>query len=56
MCGIYLDYQSAMPVDPRVLEFAERYLTRSSEIPPLCTPWAWLPSQPLRRPEQKWLS
>lgn len=27
MCGIYLDYQSAMPVDPRVLEFAERYLT-----------------------------
>lgn len=28
MCGIYLDYQSAMPVDPRVLEFAERYLTK----------------------------
>lgn len=27
MCGIYLDYQSAMPVDPRVLVFAERYLT-----------------------------
>ena len=28
MCGIYLDYQSAMPVDPRVREFAERYLAR----------------------------
>ena len=28
MCGIYLDYQSAMPVDARVLEFAERYLTK----------------------------
>ena len=28
MCGIYLDYQSAMPVDTRVLEFAERYLTK----------------------------
>ena len=28
MCGIYLDYQSAMPVDSRVLEFAERYLTK----------------------------
>jgi cysteine desulfurase len=27
MCGIYLDYQSAMPVDSRVLEFAERYLS-----------------------------
>ncbi|VVB72948.1 Cysteine desulfurase IscS 2 [uncultured archaeon] len=27
MCGIYLDYQSASPVDPRVHEFAERYLT-----------------------------
>jgi cysteine desulfurase len=26
MCGIYLDYQSAMPVDPRVVEFAQRYL------------------------------
>jgi len=26
MCGIYLDYQSASPVDPRVHEFAERYL------------------------------
>jgi cysteine desulfurase len=26
MCGLYLDYQSAMPVDPRVQEFAERYL------------------------------
>ncbi|HWQ19061.1 MAG TPA: cysteine desulfurase family protein [Methanotrichaceae archaeon] len=28
MCGIYLDYQSAMPVDPRVREFADRYLTQ----------------------------
>src|SRR5512136_2688019 len=28
MCGIYLDYQSAMPVDPRVREFAERYLAK----------------------------
>lgn len=28
MCGIYLDYQSAMPVDPRVMEFAERYLAK----------------------------
>jgi cysteine desulfurase len=28
MCGIYLDYQSASPVDPRVREFAERYLTK----------------------------
>ena len=26
MSGIYLDYQSASPVDPRVREFAERYL------------------------------
>jgi cysteine desulfurase len=26
MCGIYLDYQSTSPVDPRVAEFAERYL------------------------------
>lgn len=26
MCGIYLDYQSASPVDPRVIEFAGRYL------------------------------
>jgi len=26
MSGIYLDYQSASPVDPRVYEFAERYL------------------------------
>lgn len=28
MCGIYLDYQSASPVDPRVREFADRYLTK----------------------------
>jgi len=28
MCGIYLDYQSAAPVDPRVREFADRYLTK----------------------------
>ncbi len=28
MCGIYLDYQSASPVDPRVFEFAGRYLTK----------------------------
>ncbi len=28
MCGIYLDYQSATPVDPRVREFADRYLTK----------------------------
>ena len=27
MCGIYLDHQSANPVDPRVLEFSKRYLT-----------------------------
>jgi cysteine desulfurase len=27
MCGIYLDYQSASPVDPRVAEFAGRYLS-----------------------------
>ena len=27
MCGIYLDYQSASPVDPRVREFSERYLS-----------------------------
>jgi cysteine desulfurase len=27
MSGIYLDYQSASPVDPRVYEFAKRYLT-----------------------------
>jgi len=27
MRGIYLDYQSACPVDPRVNEFASRYLT-----------------------------
>lgn len=26
MHGIYLDYQSAMPLDPRVLEFAQRHL------------------------------
>jgi cysteine desulfurase len=26
MCGIYLDHQSANPVDPRVLEFSKRYL------------------------------
>ena len=26
MCGIYLDYQSAMPVDPRVVDFSRRYL------------------------------
>jgi len=26
MCGIYLDYQSAMPVDPRVVDFSKRYL------------------------------
>ncbi len=26
MCGIYLDYQSASPVDPRVAEFAGRFL------------------------------
>lgn len=26
MSGIYLDYQSAMPLDPRVLEFAQKYL------------------------------
>lgn len=26
MQGIYLDHQSAMPLDPRVLEFAQRYL------------------------------
>ena len=26
MCGIYLDYQSASPLDPRVAEFAGRYL------------------------------
>lgn len=28
MCGVYLDYQSACPVDPRVREFADRYLTK----------------------------
>lgn len=28
MCGIYLDYQSASPVDPRVREFAGRHLAR----------------------------
>jgi cysteine desulfurase len=28
MYGIYLDYQSASPVDPRVREFAEHYLTK----------------------------
>ena len=28
MCGINLDYQSAYPVDPRVHEFAEHYLSR----------------------------
>ena len=28
MCGIYLDYQSAMPVDSRVMEFAGRYLCK----------------------------
>lgn len=28
MCGIYLDYQSASPVDPRVREFAQRHLAR----------------------------
>ncbi|MDD1762157.1 MAG: cysteine desulfurase [Methanothrix sp.] len=28
MCGIYLDYQSACPVDPRVQEFAGRFLGR----------------------------
>ena len=28
MSGIYLDYQSASPVDPRVHDFAERYLTK----------------------------
>ena len=27
MCGINLDYQSAYPVDPRVHEFAEHYLS-----------------------------
>jgi cysteine desulfurase len=27
MCGIYLDYQSASPVDPRVREFSEIYLS-----------------------------
>jgi cysteine desulfurase len=27
MCGIYLDYQSASPVDPRVTEFAGRFLS-----------------------------
>ncbi|NYT02619.1 MAG: cysteine desulfurase [Methanosarcinales archaeon] len=27
MSGIYLDYQSASPVDPRVARFAQRYLT-----------------------------
>jgi cysteine desulfurase len=27
MCGIYLDYQSASPLDPRVAEFAGRYLS-----------------------------
>jgi len=27
MCGIYLDYQSSSPVDPRVREFSERYLS-----------------------------
>lgn len=28
MGGIYLDHASAMPIDPRVLEFAERYLKK----------------------------
>jgi len=28
MSAVYLDYQSASPVDPRAWEFAERYLTR----------------------------
>ncbi len=28
MCAVYLDYQSASPVDPRVLEFAGRCLTK----------------------------
>lgn len=29
MCGLYLDYQSAMPVDPRVQKFAEGYLVNN---------------------------
>lgn len=29
MCGIYLDCQSACPVDPRVQEFAGRFLGRN---------------------------
>ncbi len=28
MCGIYLDYQSAMPVDPRIVEFGNRFLSK----------------------------
>lgn len=28
MCGVYLDYQSACPVDPRIRQFADRYLTK----------------------------
>ncbi|HSD56615.1 MAG TPA: cysteine desulfurase family protein [Methanotrichaceae archaeon] len=28
MCGIYMDYQSASPLDPRVREFAGRHLAR----------------------------
>lgn len=28
MCGVYLDYQSACPVDPRVRQFADRFLAK----------------------------
>ncbi|VVB72513.1 Cysteine desulfurase IscS 2 [uncultured archaeon] len=33
MHGIYLDYQSAMPLDPRVLEFAKKYLAEEPGNP-----------------------
>lgn len=33
MSGIYLDYQSACPVDPHVVDFAGRYLTEESGNP-----------------------
>ena len=53
MQGIYLDNQSAMLLDPRVLDFAKKYLIECLEIHRLCIRLGWQPNQQLKRPDQR---
>ena len=56
MCGIYLDHQSAYPVDPRVLEFSKRYLTNDFGNPSALHSRGWQPRPRLRMRVLRWQS